>query len=145
MSLPIKVNLMNKQVFGFKSSTICWWGGGINCRCIPCMVALQSSSSNTVPSLSFAWQTRRAATICLSRNASNRYVNWLRTSFLPSSLKVERNHEIKDDNLACSKKKNACLFSAIFDGLLPQLLQYKWFVKLLFFAWLHPSKKLKSN
>lgn len=107
MSLPIKVDLMNKQVFGFKSSTICWWGGGINCRCIPCMVALQSSSSQTVPSLSFAWQNCRAATICLSRNASNWYVNWIRTSFLPSSLKVERNHEIKDENakrmLVCSQ------------------------------------------
>jgi len=33
---------------------------------------------------------------------------------------VERDHETKDENLACQHKK-ACLFSVIFDGLLPQL------------------------
>lgn len=87
-------------------AALCWCGSGINCRCIPCMVTLQSSLSKTVPSLSFAWQILRAATICLSRNASNRYVNWIRMSFLPSSLKEERNRVgKKDENQACKQQK----------------------------------------
>lgn len=115
MSLLIKVDLMNKQVFGCKSSTMCWWGGGINCRCIPCMVTLQSSSSKTVPILSFAWQTLRAATICLSRNASNRYVNWIRTSFFTLQSESREKPCEKRWKSSLQTAKNACLNSAIFD------------------------------